>query len=111
VAFVSDRKIRSLNKKYLNHDYATDVLSFDLRSSFSVPFPRGRGRRFLIGEIVVSTDTAVKNAAIYGTSVKREIILYLIHGILHLLGYDDHTPQEIQTMRRKEAQLLAFLRM
>ena len=75
VAFVTARKIRALNQKFLKHRYPTDVLAFNLKDTW---------------EIVISTDAAVQNAKRFKTSVQKEITLYLIHGILHLLGYNDH---------------------
>ena len=69
----------------------------------------GAGVRPLAGEIVISTDTAFKNARDCHTGIEEEITLYVIHGILHLLGYDDHAPLDIQTMRRKEKELMNFL--
>lgn len=62
-----------------------------------------------MGQIVISADTAARQARVYRTSLEREIILYVIHGILHLLGYDDHRPQDIQKMRDKERQLLEYV--
>lgn len=84
-----------LNQKYLRHDYATDVLTFDMGS-----------KAVLEAEIIISAQTAQRNAAEYGVSVKSEIVLYMIHGVLHVLGYDDHTPSGIKKMRRKEAELM-----
>jgi probable rRNA maturation factor len=93
--FVDDRKMRAVNKCYLNHDYATDVLTFDLSEGN------------LEGEIVISLQTAKRNAAEYGNSLQAEIVLYMVHGVLHLLGYDDHRPSDTKKMRAKEKQLLS----
>ena len=71
--------MRSVNKKYLNHDHVTDVLTFDL------------GIR--TGEIIICPQIAGINAKAHQTSTEKEIILYVIHGILHLAGFDDHKPQ------------------
>ncbi len=94
VAFVTARKIRALNQKFLKHRYPTDVLAFNLKDTW---------------EIVISTDAAVQNAKRFKTSVQKEITLYLIHGILHLLGYNDHNSKDIQKMREKERELVNFL--
>ena len=79
--------------------YATDVLAFDLSED----------KNYLAGDIVISVDAAVANATAYGTSVPQELALYIIHGILHLLGYDDHKKNDVQKMRREEKKLLSFI--
>ena len=99
--FVSDLKIKALNKKYLQHDFATDVLTFDWR-------PKGSGSS-LEGEIIISAQTAKRQAAEYDLSLKDEILLYMVHGVLHLLGFDDHSPAKIKKMRAQEKKLLAAL--
>lgn len=98
---MDDRKIRTVNRRYLKHDYATDVLTFDLCTK--------KKRGVVEGEIVISAQTAKRNAAEYGTNVKNEIVLYMTHGVLHLLGYDDHSPSGIKKMRAKEKQLLSLV--
>jgi len=105
VVFVSDRKIKSLNKKFLSHNYPTDVLAFDLSNK-----TKANSRKNLIGEIIVSTDTAKRNAKLYNSSYEEEIKLYIIHGILHLLGYNDSKRSEIKLMRKKEQELLGRLK-
>jgi probable rRNA maturation factor len=107
LVFVSRQRICQLNKKYLKRPEATDVLAFDLSDA---PGPaRTFGRSILIGDIVVSTDAAIQNARIYQTSVSEELMLYIIHGILHLLGFDDHKTRDIHRMRQKEEALLQRL--
>jgi probable rRNA maturation factor len=87
-----DPTIHELNQRYLQHDYATDVLSFLLASAPGL----------LEGEIVVSADTAARMAPDYGWSIDDELLLYAIHGALHLVGFDDQTPEAAATMREKE---------
>lgn len=99
VAIVDDATIHQLNRRYLEHDYPTDVLSFVLEDD-------GRG---LQGELVASADTAARNALAYGWSATNELLLYLVHGALHLVGYRDAEPAEIADMRRAEALHLAKL--
>lgn len=94
IVFLSDKEIRSLNRKYKRRDAATDVLSFELGD---------------LGEIIISSDTALKNSAIFHTSFEEEIILYVIHGILHLFGYDDETVRERKRMSKKEDVVLKAL--
>lgn len=101
IIFVSSQKIRSLNRQYLRRDYVTDVLAFDL-SDVNRP-----GQ--VNGDIAVCVDMALKNAAAYQTSCARELVLYVAHGILHLLGFDDHSPRDIRAMRAKEREILSYL--
>ena len=100
IVFVTYQKIKALNKKFLKRSYATDVLAFDGREGKS---------KDLAGDIIISTDAAIKNTKIYETTLEREIIFYVIHGILHLLGFDDHKPSAIKKMRKKEQELLKYL--
>lgn len=95
VCFVGDKKMKVLNLKYLHKNAPTDVLSFDL----SAPEKQGA----LCADIVVSTDTAAQNAKKFKTTTSYELRLYVIHGLLHLLGYDDRTPREQILMRKKES--------
>lgn len=99
VAVVSDRAIRPLNRRYLQHDYATDVLSFLLDS----------GPGWLDGEVIVSADTAASQAPQYGSSAADELLLYVIHGTLHLIGYDDTTPAERKRMLARQRRYLRRL--
>ena len=101
IVFVSSLKIRSLNRQYLRRDYVTDVLAFDLRED-----SKSKG---ISGDIAVCVDMALKNAAVYQTSCARELVLYVAHGILHLLGFDDHSPRDIHAMRKKEQEILDYL--
>ncbi|MBI3617928.1 MAG: rRNA maturation RNase YbeY [Candidatus Omnitrophica bacterium] len=101
IVFVSSPKIRSLNRQYLRRDYVTDVLAFDLRDGYRP------GQ--VNGDIAICVDMALKNAAAYQTSCARELVLYVAHGILHLLGFDDHSPRDIREMRKKEQEILSYL--
>ena len=91
VAIVDDTTIRPLNAQYLGHDYATDVLSFVLETT-----PR------LEGEIIVSAETAANSAARFGWQPHDELLLYIIHGALHLVGYDDLEREAKEQMRLQE---------
>lgn len=99
LAIVDDPTIHQLNRQYLKHDYATDVLSFVLE----------RDETSIEGEVIVSADTAASNCVEYGWSAQSELTLYAIHGTLHLIGYDDHTPADRRGMRAKEKEYLARL--
>lgn len=98
--FVTDRTIQALNKKYLKRNHPTDVLAFDYGGGTVYRVP------MFIGEIIISAEAAVKNAKLYRSTVQAEIALYLIHGLLHLLGYDDHSHRDRRRMRDKEKELL-----
>jgi len=111
IVFVTRQRIKALNKKFLGRDYVTDVLAFDLRGDY-MPLPKGpklKKVRTIDGEVIVSTDAVLNNTKAYQTSPAQELILYILHGILHLLGYDDHNSEDIKRMRRKEAELMSFL--
>jgi probable rRNA maturation factor len=137
VAIVDDSQMQSINRQFLNHDFATDVISFafdgdDSSGTHAAPVahtgPKGtnshrpplerqtEGRatrtvrrgfgKSISGEIVMSTETAVRAAADCNTSPEYELALYLVHGLLHLCGYDDTSPVEKRLMRRREAEAL-----
>jgi probable rRNA maturation factor len=97
VAIVDDAAIRPLNARYLGHDYATDVLSFVLEQDDSK----------LEGEVIVSAETAHQRAARFGWRADDELLLYVIHGTLHLVGYDDLTDEALPVMRARERHYLS----
>ena len=93
IALLSDARMQFINEKYLHHDGPTDVITFP----YSQP-----GESPLAGEILVSLETAAREAARRGHTAQAEVVLYLVHGLLHLLGYDDHAPPDRRKMRRRE---------
>ena len=93
LAFVDNPTIHRLNRRYLQHDEPTDVLSFPL----SEP-----GARRLAGELVLGVEVAIEQAAARGHDVQTELTLYVIHGLLHLCGYDDHDDASRAAMRERE---------
>ena len=99
IAIVSDERMQELNRHYLQHDYPTDVLSFLLNHD--------EAAQSLEGEIIASSDYAAREAVRYGWSTDDELLLYVIHGCLHLVGYDDTMPAGKQAMRQAEAKYLA----
>ena len=115
VAILDDPQIHAINRQFLNHDYPTDVISFLLDCSLaeepiagnSSANPRRGAAKLIEGEVVISAETAAANAAKYGISPQDELALYLVHGLLHLCGYDDLTPKEKRLMRRRETEALA----
>jgi len=94
---VDHARMHELNRRHLNHDFPTDVLSFLL----------GFDGQRLDGEIIVSADYAADEAAHYGWPAADELLLYAVHGALHLVGYDDTTPPAAATMRQQEREILA----
>ena len=100
LAFVDNPTIHALNKRYLQHDEPTDVLSF--------PLSEANAAR-LAGELVVGAEVAKEQAAQRGHDVQAELALYVIHGLLHLCGYDDHDEAGAKKMRERERHYLARL--
>ncbi|MFA5085176.1 MAG: rRNA maturation RNase YbeY [Candidatus Omnitrophota bacterium] len=94
IIFLSDAAIKPVNKKYRRADRATDVLSFDLGSC---------------GQILISSDMALRNSRIFNISFEKELILYVIHGILHLSGYDDGKPEARSRMSGKQNSIMEIL--
>jgi probable rRNA maturation factor len=99
IALVDDPAIHEINRQYLNHDYPTDVISFVLNTDAD----------HLEGELVVSTETAIRNADQYGWPAADELLLYVIHGTLHLVGYLDKNPADKSAMVAAEAAQLQKL--
>jgi len=97
ISFVDDANIRELNMTYRNINRATDVLSF----------PQDGPDFSVLGDIIISVDTAKRHADRYGNSFDYEIKKLIVHGILHLLGYDHKKKKETIVMREKEQELLA----
>ncbi|MFA5045590.1 MAG: rRNA maturation RNase YbeY [Paludibacter sp.] len=89
--FCSDKRILEVNKHYLDHDYYTDIITFDYS-----------GKDFISGDIFISLDTVRSNAAEFGVPFEKELERIMIHGILHLCGQDDKTPELRLEMTAKE---------
>jgi probable rRNA maturation factor len=100
LAFVDNPTIHRLNKRYLDHDEPTDVLSFPLSE---------RNSKKLAGELVLGVEVAQQAAAERGHDVQAELGLYVIHGLLHLCGYDDKTARAAAEMRERERHYLKTL--
>jgi probable rRNA maturation factor len=100
LAFVDNPTIRGLNQRYLQHDEPTDVLSFPL----SEP-----NAKKLVGELVIGAEVAQAQAAERGHDVQAELALYVIHGLLHLCGHDDHDTAGAARMRERERHYLKKL--
>ena len=100
LAFVDNATIHRLNKQFLNHDEPTDVLSFPMS---------GPSSKKLEGEVVIGAEVAKVEAEERGHDVGAELALYVVHGLLHLCGYDDHEEDDIGRMREREARYLREL--
>ena len=92
INFVNAEYLLNLNKDYLNHDFNTDIITFNYTGS----------NNFLDGELFISVDEAIKNSMKFKVTIDSELIRLVIHGILHLLGYDDETKPEKKKMKVKE---------
>lgn len=96
--FCNDDKILEVNRKYINHDYYTDVITFD----YSRPMR-------ISGDVFISLDTVRSNAILLGKTYDNELMRVIIHGILHLCGVNDKGPGEREIMERHEDEALALL--
>lgn len=98
IIFCSDNYILDVNQRYLNHDYFTDIITFDYCEG-----------NILSGDLFISLDSVRENAIYYkADSFENELRRVMVHGLLHLIGYDDHTPEQQVLMREKENYYLDF---
>jgi len=95
--FCSDRAILEINKKYLNHDFYTDVITFDL----------SRDNKAISAEVYISIERIRDNAKQLGLSIQSELHRVLFHAALHLCGYNDKKKKDKEIMRKKENELLS----
>ena len=106
ISFVSDESIAALNKKYRSKDEPTDVLSFECDSCDGDDFPSGDVSHYALGDVIIAPDVAKRQTIEYGTSFEEEISLLLVHGLLHLCGYDHIEEEEAERMESLESELL-----
>lgn len=97
--FCSDEKLLEINRERLGHDFYTDIVTFPLTDCETV----------LSSEFCISVDRIAENAVTFGRSYESELHRVIIHGVLHLIGYDDHTDEEEKMMREKEEEALEIL--
>ena len=97
VIFCSDPYILNINLQYLGHDYFTDIITFDYSQ-----------KPVISGDLFISVDSVRENAVFYSTEFQEELHRVIVHGILHLIGYDDHTDADTAVMRSKENYYLAL---
>lgn len=95
--FCSDNYLLDINQKFLGHDYFTDIITFDYCEGDK-----------LSGDLFISIDTVRDNATEYGEGFERELARVMVHGVLHLIGYDDHTKADQKEMRAKENYYLSL---
>ncbi len=101
ISFIDDAQMRELNRTYRNINRTTDVLSF----------PQGEGPDFtLLGDIIISIETAIRHANSYGVTQHEELKKLIIHGILHLLGHDHKKKRETEIMRENELKLALLVK-
>ena len=91
VIFCSDNYILDVNMKYLQHDYFTDIITFDYCEG-----------KVLSGDLFISVDSVRENSIEFGTDFEEELHRVIVHGVLHLIGYDDHTEEDKKVIRQKE---------
>ena len=97
--FCSDDKILEMNKQYLDHDYYTDIITFDYSEG-----------NIVSGDLFISLDTVRSNAEKYNVVYTEELYRVIIHGILHLCGFKDKSPKEEKIMREEENKALSMFR-
>ncbi len=98
IALCSDSYITKANTQFLQHNYPTDIITFGYNEG-----------NIINGDLLISTDTVATNAKKYNCSYQNELHRVIIHGVLHLIGYDDHCEKDIQQMRKMEAKALLLL--
>ncbi|MGE0643635.1 MAG: rRNA maturation RNase YbeY [Nitrospira sp.] len=107
VALIGDARIRRLNREYRKLDRATDVLAFSMREA---PMPSGCPATTMLGDVVISMPTAIRQAREAGRSIDAELAMLLIHGVLHLCGYDhERSAREAAKMSRLERKVLQII--
>ena len=103
ILLTTDPEIRKINKEYLNRDRPTNVISFSLEESLDIP-------EKLLGEIIISVDTAKRETEITERKLSEQILYLTIHGLLHILGYDHIDPSSEKIMEEKTEELLEKLK-
>ena len=104
--FTNDDEVLQVNKEFLGHDYYTDIITFDTSDYFDKKSINNK----ISADIVISIDTVKANALEYNASFEEELYRVIIHGILHLIGFDDHSEEDISQMREQENLALNSLR-
>ena len=110
VLLTDDADIHAMNRQYRGYDKPTDVLSFAQNDTVSdaPPMPQIPGEPIVLGDIVISVDTAVRQAVTHGLALDDELALLAVHGLLHLLGFEDETAEGAAEMRVRERDILGM---
>jgi len=103
IVLTDNRHMRDLNREYLGHDSLTDVISFPLED---LDWPSGHANGGLNGEIIASAELAVQQAQSTNTDPRAELMLYVVHGLLHLMGYEDQSIRGAAKMHAREEEIL-----
>lgn len=111
ITIVTDEEIHVLNRDYRNVDRTTDVLSFALDEDGGEPELVGGPEVHLLGDIIISAETAMRQAEEFGHGLEREIVYLAVHGLLHLLGYDHMQEEDKVVMRAKEEEALREIKL
>ena len=109
ITIVDDEEIHQLNRDYRNVDRPTDVLSFALDEDEEDEPELMEGQPHLLGDIIISAETATRQAEEFGHGLEREIVYLAVHGLLHLLGYDHMVEEDKVIMRAKEEEALSAI--
>jgi len=109
ITFTDDAGIEPVNVKFLNHEGPTDVISFDYLDDYDEDLADPEDP-YVLGDLLISLETAERQAKEFGTNFNDEAILYIIHGILHLCGYDDHEENDIREMRAAEQRTMQVVK-
>lgn len=108
LVITSQKRVQELNRKYLGRNAPTDVIAFHMRANEAgSPFILPPDGMLHLGEVIISYPQAAVQAKEQGHSVRKEIAILIIHGILHLLGYEDETPELRQGMLARERQIIS----
>ena len=107
IALVTAEKMARVNKQFLDHDGSTDIITFDYKDGYDLP---ENADSAILGELFISVPDAIQQALLFKTIWHEELARYLIHGILHLLGFDDLSPEKRKVMKKEENRLLALTR-
>jgi len=100
--FVSGQCMKTLNRRYKGKNRTTDVLAFSQLEGKQGPALK----KIFLGDVIISADDTRRQAPLYGNSFEKELVLYMVHGVLHLLGHDDERPGPKKIMRREEKRIM-----
>lgn len=99
IIFCSDEYLLDINKKFLLHDYYTDIITFDYSEG-----------KYISGDLFISIDSVRDNAGHFNVDFETELNRVIAHGVLHLIKYDDHCPEDIKVMREKEDHYISIIK-